>query len=258
MELHCISVEARLPLVNLANEAPPHEPHVVDDGTALSLHFESTLIQSRMLKADPDRLVFDYTRTMMGFLLFAPTPSRIAMIGLGGGSLAKACRRMLPVAHFTAVERSAAIIAMRDSFGIPADGPGFEVVCADGAEWVRSAEPAFDVLLVDGFDGNGQPPALCTAGFYADCAQSLSVGGILVVNLNADETGYGSYVRRIRDAFAGNIAVIRTADGENKIVFACRGGAFPPPLAVMEARASEEATFFLGLAETARRIDEAR
>ena len=42
---------------------------------------------------------------MMGFLLFQPAPARIAMIGLGGGSLAKYCALKLPEADFTAIER---------------------------------------------------------------------------------------------------------------------------------------------------------
>ena len=45
---------------------------------------------------EPDALVTAYTRKMMAFLLFNPAPKRIAMVGLGGGSLAKFCYRNLP------------------------------------------------------------------------------------------------------------------------------------------------------------------
>lgn len=54
--------------------------------------------------SDPDHLLFDYTRVMMGFRLFRPKPKRIEMIGLGGGSLAKACYRCLPDCDITVVE----------------------------------------------------------------------------------------------------------------------------------------------------------
>ncbi|MBV5333937.1 transferase, partial [bacterium] len=67
-----------------------------------------------MLKAEPEKLLLDYTQTMMGFLLFQPTPQRMAMIGLGGGSLAKYCRRTLPTVDFTAIELSAEVIALRE------------------------------------------------------------------------------------------------------------------------------------------------
>ena len=40
-----------------------------------------------MLASDPDFLVLSYTRTMMAFLLFNSEPKRIAVLGLGGGSI---------------------------------------------------------------------------------------------------------------------------------------------------------------------------
>lgn len=49
-------------------------PLVLEEDGEVSLHFGFPTIQSRMLKTDPDRLVLDYTRTMMGFLLFQPVP----------------------------------------------------------------------------------------------------------------------------------------------------------------------------------------
>ena len=75
------------------------KPFVRDDGTGKSLHFTLGELQSRMLTASPWQLEVDYTRTMMGFLLFHPAPARIGMIGLGGGSIAKFCHRYLPAAN---------------------------------------------------------------------------------------------------------------------------------------------------------------
>lgn len=218
-------------------------PLIHEDNGEVSLHFDFPTIQSRMLKAHPERLVLDYTRTMMGFLLLQPKPQRIAMIGLGGGSLAKYCHLKLPDADFTAIELSPAVIALRDEFGIPPDGPRFRVRCADGAAWVRSddaASGAVDVLLVDGFDAGGQPEPLCSAAFYDACCARLDEGGVLVVNLCADDTGYGSYVGRIRDAFDGRIVVVEADEGENKIVFAQKGGEkggiFPPSFNTLTER----------------------
>ncbi len=243
--------------------SPALLPLVAEDGDQLSLHFEWTQVQSRVLRSDPDRLVLDYTRTMMGFVVLSPTPARIAMIGLGGGSLARCCRRALPDADFTAVELSAGVIALRDAFGVPPDGPRFRVLHGDGADWVRAPDAPLDVLLVDGFDRAGQPAALCSATFYDACAARLAEGGVLVVNLNADSTGYGSYVRRMLDTFAGNLVVVETDDRQNKIVFASKGGAFPPSAEVLRARAevfvaADPALAHLALADTAARIDRAR
>jgi spermidine synthase len=211
-------------------------PLICEDNGELSLHFNFPTIQSRMRKAEPERLLLDYTRTMMGFLLLHPKPRRITLIGLGGGSLAKYCRRKLPDTDFTAIELSAEVIALRNEFEIPPDGPKFRVICGDGAAYVRGdAEPS-DILLIDGFHAEGQPEQLCSAAFYDDCYGKLEEGGVLVVNLCADDTGYGSYVGRIRDSFAEKIVVVEADEGENKIVFAQKGGRFPPDFSELTER----------------------
>lgn len=230
-------------------------PLLYEENGELSLHFNFPTIQSRMLKADPERLVLDYTRTMMGFLLFHPQPERIAMIGLGGGSLAKYCRRKLPDSQFIAVELSAEVIGLRDQFGIPPDDALFSIICADGADFVRAESGSLDVLLVDGFDGSGQPGRLCSAAFYDDCHTALRTGGILVVNLCADDTGYGSYVGRIGDTFSGKMVVVEAEEGDNKIVFASKNGVFPPGFSALAERLRQlEAAHPLGLDRTAQMI----
>ena len=234
---------------------PAETPVVHEVNGELSLHFDFPTIQSRMLRAEPERLVLDYTRTMMGFLLFAPNPRRIAMIGLGGGSLAKYCHRHLPASDFTAIEILPEVIALREQFGIPDDSPRFRVVCADGADFVARQVDAFDVLLVDGFARSGQPLQLCNPTFYDNCHAALRPGGVLVVNLCTDDTGYGRYVARINDSFAAQLLVVEADEGENKIVFASKNRAFPPTLSELTERLGElEGRHSVDLAQTAQKI----
>ena len=206
----------------------PSSPLLHEENGELSLHFNFPTIQSRMLTSDPDRLILDYTRTMMGFLLFIPQPTQIAMIGLGGGSLAKYCRQRLPTADFTAIELSPEVIALRDRFGIPPDSSHFRVVCADGAEFVRQAADSFDVLLVDGFDNQGQPESLSSTDFYDNCHASLHDKGILVINLCADDPKRDLYLHRLNLSFDRKVVVTQADEGENSIIFACKGLSFPP------------------------------
>ncbi len=209
--------------------AASSDPVVHDEDGERSLRFDDASVQSRMRRADPAYLVLEYTRLMMGFLLFLPTPARIAMIGLGGGSLARYCGLHLPDADVTAVEISPAVIALREVFGIAPDGPRFRVLCEDGAAFVRCDGEPLDALLVDGFDRGGQPAQLCSAAFYDACRARLAAGGVLVVNLHSDEPDCDTCLERIGAAFAGRMVAV-TADGsENTVVFASPDPAFPPP-----------------------------
>jgi spermidine synthase len=118
-------------------QSPGQEPQVVDEGDLRSLRFSANATESAMSRADPAALVLGYTRTMMGFLLFDEQPGRIGMIGLGGGSIAKYCRHHLPASRFIAVESDPRVVALRDSFGIPPDDAMFQVVEANGEDWVH-------------------------------------------------------------------------------------------------------------------------
>lgn len=212
------------------------KPFLYEGDRHITLHFDFSATQSHMRKNDPDKLTMGYTRTMIGFLLFQPKPERIAMVGLGGGSLAKYCLRHVPDVHFTAVEINPDVIILRDKFGIPPDGPNFKVVCADGAVYVRDRSELVDVLLVDGFDRDGQPGQLCSAEFYDHCYTKLRDGGVLVVNLLESDNKFGTYTTRIRESFNDQVVVVEAEERGNQIVFAYKGRDFPPLAATMGRR----------------------
>lgn len=230
-------------------------PILHEENGELSLHFDFPTIQSCMRLSHPEQLILDYTRTMMGFLLFQPKPERIAMIGLGGGSLAKYCRSRLPEADFTALEVSLEVIALRSKFGIPEDSDLFRVVCADGANYVRDEDESLDVLLVDGFDCDGQPEQLCSDVFYNHCHSALRPEGVFVANLCADDSACHSYIDRIRAAFDDQSVSVTADEGENIIVFACKGGRFPPSFSELTERLRAlEASHPVELDKTAQKI----
>ncbi len=204
------------------------KPFVLDDGAARSLHFTRGELQSRMLTHSPWRLEVDYTRIMMGFLLFEPAPARIGMIGLGGGSIAKFCYRFLPASKMTVLEINPHVLALRHDFQVPGDDERFQVIAADGAMFLHTESPQYEVLLVDGFDPEGQPAALCTQRFYDDCLAALPAGGVLVVNLHYDHPDYPVLLERISRSFSGNAVEIITAEKSNSIVFARKGLGFSP------------------------------
>ncbi len=199
------------------------KPYVHDTLDTRSLHFSLTEIQSRMQLLRPDALDLEYTRTMMGWLLFKPQPERIAMIGLGGGSLAKFCHRHLPQAAIVAVEINPHVIALRDAFQVPPDSARFQIIEAEGGRFVRDTGQRFDVLMVDAFDAQGMPAALGSRRFYDDCLDVLQPAGLLVVNLHAGHRHCPVYIERIRASFGENVLRVDDRDGSNSIVFASKG-----------------------------------
>ena len=214
------------------------EPFVCEQRGEISLHFGMAALQSRMRTAEPNRLVLDYTRALMSFVLLQPQPRHIVMIGLGGGSIAKYCRAHLPQSRFTAVEINPDVIAMRGLFAVPPDDENFAVVEADGARWVHEHPQHCDVLLLDGFDSGGLPDALSTQDFYDACARALRPGGVLVSNIWAPEARRDAVIARMRASFESGVAAISAEQGENTIALARRAAAWPQP-SLLHRRARE-------------------
>lgn len=203
-------------------------PFIYEEENSKSLHFTIDQLQSKMKKASPYVLEVNYTKTMMGFLLLNRSPGHIVMIGLGGGSLAKFCYKHLPESKITVIEINPHVIALRKEFMIPDDDDRFEVVHADGADFIRESEDCIDVLLVDGFDHRGHPPQLSSKGFYSDCRKALTRDGVVAINLHESHPLYETFLDRVDVAFESNLVEIETNDPGNVIVFAAKGVEIAP------------------------------
>ncbi|CAM3679051.1 transferase [Roseateles saccharophilus] len=199
------------------------KPFVYETLGTKALHFSICEIQSRMQIQRPHALDLDYTRTMMAFLLFVPPPGLMGMIGLGGGSLAKFCHHYLPDTRIKVVEINPHVIALREQFKVPPDDERLQVRRGDGADFVRDTRDRLDVLLVDGFDHDGQPPELCSQAFYDDCRAALRADGMLVVNLHTAHPEFALHVARIERAFDGDALFVGDGECSNTIAFAGKG-----------------------------------
>lgn len=200
----------------------------------VELQFDHGVTQTRMLRWAPDVLCVPYTRSMLATLWLHPAPRRIGMIGLGGGAQAKFCHRHLQGTRVEVVERHAGVLALRDTFRIPADDARLAVVQGDGAEWLRQHPGAFDVLLVDAYDARGIPPHLGNEGFYALCRAALSDTGVMASNLY--DTDLRLHQAWLRATFGPRCLLLPEADADNHAAFGWRGDPLPAaPAAALRA-----------------------
>ncbi len=211
----------------LLDESYP-KPFVIDDGKSRYLYFNVRLMQSEMTLKAPHDLALRYTQKMMGFLLFHPRPKRIALIGLGGGSIVKFCHRRLPGVRITAVELDPDVIALRDAFFVPPDDERLQIIEGDGAEFIEHTEKGIDALLVDAFDHTGFAPALANREFFENAFAKLSGDGVLVVNLAGDKETYAGLIGEVMHVFDDQVIVISVPDDGNHILYAFKEKYFEP------------------------------
>lgn len=188
-----------------------------------SLHLGSSTVQSSMKLADPVELVLSYTRAMMGFLLFAPEPKHVVMIGLGGGSIAKFIYHRLPATRVTVIEANARVISTaRAFFHVPEDDARLRVELGRGEEWVARGPAGCDVLLVDGYDGHSQAEELSTEAFYAAARRALAPEGLLVANLWSSNRRFDAWLQRIERTFETCVCLPAQRHGNVAVFAFCR------------------------------------
>lgn len=204
--------------------APPAPPLVTTKGDRRRLEFSPGDVQSEMSLARPQRLVLTYCRAIMCFALFVPRPRHIVLVGLGGGSLAKFCHRHFPQARITVLELRADVIALRGQFGVPPDDARLQVVHADAAHWLAGQRASVDVLVLDGFDRSGLPPALGSARFYGHCRRAMADGAVLVANIFSYDPQFAPMRARLSLMFDQRLCHFDGVAGNNRILFAVKAG----------------------------------
>lgn len=212
-------------------------PFIIDDGETRQLLFGLDLIQSSMRLDDPCALEFAYTRKMMAFVLFVPSPRHVLMVGLGGGSLAKFCHRHLPRARLTVVEIDPDVIALREAFDVP-DDKRLAIVEADAATYLPEVEGDTDVLLLDGFDAKGIAPAFLSRSFYRAARNRLRPGGMAVANFAGPRKYWSRHLALLNEAFEGRVQVGTVPGGDNHIAFAFADAGYSLDWKQMEKRAA--------------------
>ena len=204
--------------------SPGHSPvEISERNDTRFLHLGGPAVQSAMRIKDPYALELEYTRAMMAFLLFQRDPQDVALIGLGGGSLAKYIHRYLPESRLTALEINPEVVAAaRAYFFLPQDDERLSVITGDGAAFVHENPDSQDVLLVDGFDAKRIVDALASPEFYRACKTMLRPGGVAVFNLWGSDEYYPRYFDRLARAFGEHVLQLPAEKKGNIIIFAFR------------------------------------
>jgi spermidine synthase len=131
--------------------------------------------------AEPDRLVFDYTRMMMAALYLNPSPQRILIIGLGGGTLPRTLQQLFPGAKIDAVEIDPAVVRVAGKYFGFVPGPRMEVFEEDGRVFAKRMGKQgirYDLVMLDAFDHEYVPEHMLTREFLLEVKALLTPSGV--------------------------------------------------------------------------------
>lgn len=135
--------------------------------------------------SNPNHLVFNYTKMMLGSLYLQPDPGRILIIGLGGGSLPAALSQIVPKAEIDVIEIDPAVVKVARKFFNFQTGPRMKVFEEDGRVFVKRAIKKgrkYDLVMLDAFDHEYIPEHLLTREFLSEVKKVLTPDGVMAAN----------------------------------------------------------------------------
>ena len=156
-----------------------------DEERCMRFTKQATARQTCISLKNPDHLVFNYTKMMLGALYLQPEPDKILIIGLGGGTLPSTFSRILPKARIDNVEIDPAVVRIAQKYFNFRITPTVNVSEEDGRVFVKRAIKKgikYDLVMLDAFDHDYIPEHLLTQEFLREVKQVLTPGGVLAAN----------------------------------------------------------------------------
>lgn len=134
---------------------------------------------------EPNRLIFNYTRMMMGALYLNPTPQRALIIGLGGGTLPSTLQKLFPSIQLDVVELDPAVVKVARKYFAFDAAQKMQVAEQDGRVFVKRAlkqTTRYDLIMLDAFDHEYIPEHMLTREFLQEVRGLLTNNGVLAAN----------------------------------------------------------------------------
>jgi spermidine synthase len=170
----------------------------------------------------PGRIVMNYPQMMLGALFVKPEPQSVLIIGLGGGTIPRALREVVPRARIDVVEIDPAVVKVARRYFDLGNNTALNVIEADGRVQVKRAlreQKRYDLVMLDAFDHEYIPEHLLTQEFLKEVKSLLTPGGVLAANTFSSSQLYDHESATYASVFPQFFNLKR----ENRVIIATNG-----------------------------------
>lgn len=127
-------------------------------------------------------------------MAFKTDPTRVLIIGLGGGALPRRMWRDYPRLSIHVVEIDPKVVEVAYGyFDLPQD-PRLSVIVDDGRDYLNNNETIYDQIIIDAFNTDSIPSDLITDGFMRTVKAHLGPDGVMAINIIGAISGTNSFI----------------------------------------------------------------
>ncbi len=186
---------------------------VVDTFPYRTLYF-NRYPQTRVNLRNPDRGHFEYVDYALLAQVFRPDLRRVAVLGLGGGSVSRLYLRISPNIRVDSVEIDPWVAEVARRYFFVQEGPRHKIHIQDARQFLRKAKTKYDAIFVDAYladyYGSYIPYHLATREFFQLLRKRLTNSGVVLYNIIGTVDGWQNLLVR---------AMYRTAASEFPAVY---------------------------------------
>jgi spermidine synthase len=188
----------------------------------------------------PYELMTEYTQVMFVSYLSRPRPTKVLLVGLGGGAMVHFLKHYDPAIELDIVEIDQAIVDVAKKYFLVREDDKTKIIVSDAVEYLTGSPPRYDVVYMDAFlkptrqtDRTGVPLKLKAGAFQRDLLRkALAPGGTVVYNLNA-HAGVADDIASISAVFPQTY-VYRLSGSSGYVVAATADAKRVPPRSLAE------------------------
>ncbi|MBF0340773.1 MAG: fused MFS/spermidine synthase [Magnetococcales bacterium] len=180
--------------------------------------------QSCMDMKNPDAMVFNPPKMLLGGLYLQPNPTSILVIGLGGGTVTDTLQKIYPEILIDSVEIDPAVIRVAQKYFAFVPGKNTHVFAEDGRVFVKHLlrqKRKYDLVILDAFDHISVPEHMTTREFLQEIKGLLEPGGVLAANTfssgrlyDAESATYGAVFGNYYHLKIYNRVILAKRDGQ--------------------------------------------
>ena len=160
-----------------------------------------------------DDLPVRYTRVMTLAVAYPPSPKKILMIGLGGGTISTYLGRAMPDAAIDTIEIDPGVIAAAKKYFGVRETARVRYLVGDGRVLLKRNKERYDLILVDAFRGGYVPFHLLTKEFYTLLKDHVAPDGAVAFNVHDGTKLYLSTLKTLATVFP-SVHVYPSGEGE--------------------------------------------
>jgi len=161
----------------------------------------SNLDQSGISLSEPYFHVFDYTFLSMYSFIFVNNPSKILIIGLGGGVMPKEISRYFPKVEIDIIEIDEEMPQIASKYFNFNPSQYTKIHIGDAYNVIQSLDTKYDIIIVDAFDNNYIPKNIQKMVFIKNIHFSLKDNGVVAWNTFPLDNTYKDHINNIFGIF---------------------------------------------------------